>query len=53
MEGFEAEKTNQILGLPEQGLNAAVIAPIGYRSKEDDTQHLQKVRKSTEKLFVI
>jgi hypothetical protein len=30
MEGFEPEAYNKILGLKEQGLNAAVIAPIGY-----------------------
>ena len=52
MEGFEAEKVNEILGLDKLGLNAAVIAPIGYRHEEDATQHYKKVRKSNEELFI-
>lgn len=51
MEGFEAEKYNEILDLESRGLNAAVIAPIGYRSPEDQTQYRKKVRKSAEALF--
>ena len=42
MEGFEAEKYNEILGLSEKGLSAAVLATIGYRSEEDQTQHQEK-----------
>lgn len=53
MEGFEPEAYNQILGLNEQGLNAAVISPIGYRHQEDDTAKLPKVRKSIKELFEI
>ena len=51
MEGFEAEKYNEILGLNDKNLSAAVLLPIGYRSEEDDTQHYAKVRKSKETLF--
>ena len=51
MEGFEPEQYNEILGLNEKGLNAAVIATIGYRSEEDETRHLAKVRKPVETLF--
>ncbi len=51
MEGFESEKYNKILGLTEQNLNAAVIAPIGYRSKKDQTQYRIKVRKPISELF--
>ena len=51
MEGFEHEAYNEILGLTEKDLNAAVVLAIGYRSKEDGTQHLAKVRKSKEELF--
>lgn len=53
MEGFEAEKYNEILGLKNQGLNAAVIATIGYRSVDDTTQHSEKIRKSTQNLFIL
>ena len=52
MEGFEAGAFNEILGLPQQGLNAAVIAAIGYRHTEDASQHYKKVRKTTEELFI-
>ena len=51
IEGFEPEKFNAILGLEEQGLNAAVIATVGYRSSEDHTQFRKKVRKPMEILF--
>lgn len=51
MEGFEPEAYNKILGLDKQGLNAAVIAPIGYRHPEDHTIGQQKVRKPMELLF--
>lgn len=51
MEGFEASKYNDILGLTDKGLNAAVIATVGYRSEEDATQFLSKVRKPNESLF--
>ncbi len=53
MEGFEPEKYNDILGLSEQGLNAAVIATIGYRSNEDHSQNRPKVRKSLNELFEV
>lgn len=53
MEGFESEKYNDILELSEQGLNAAVIATIGYRSSEDHTQNRLKVRKSFNQLFQV
>jgi nitroreductase len=52
MEGFEPEKFNEILGLEALGLNASLVAPIGYRHEEDATQHYAKVRKSNEELFI-
>jgi nitroreductase len=51
MEGFDNQSYNQILGLDELGLNAAVIAPVGYRSSEDSTQYRKKIRKPINKLF--
>ncbi len=51
MEGFDAEVYNDILGLSDKNLNTAVIATIGYRSEEDQTQHYAKVRQSKENLF--
>jgi nitroreductase len=52
MEGFEPEKINEILGLDKLGLNASLIATVGYRHEEDTTQHYVKVRKSNEELFI-
>ena len=52
MEGFEPEKINAILELDKLGLNASLIATIGYRAAEDATQHYAKVRKSDEELFL-
>ena len=51
MEGFDPTQYNEILGLNEQGLNAAVVATVGYRSDEDATQNMPKVRKPQEELF--
>lgn len=53
MEGFDAEKYNEILGLTQLGLNASLVAPAGYRHEDDSTQHSQKVRKPIEELFEI
>ena len=53
MEGFEVEKVNTILGLPEKGLSAAAMVAIGYRSDEDATQHQAKVRRPAEELFTM
>jgi nitroreductase len=51
MEGFEPEQYNEILGLNALGLNASLVAAVGYRHEEDATQHYAKVRKSTKELF--
>jgi len=52
MEGFDPAQFNEILGLDKLGLNASLVATIGYRHAEDDTQHYAKVRKSGEELFL-
>lgn len=51
MEGFVPDDYNRILGLDKMGLNACVIAPIGYRHSADSTQFLAKVRRPAEELF--
>ena len=51
MEGFLPEQYNEILGLKEKGLHATLVATIGYRHDEDDTQHYAKVRKPITELF--
>ncbi|WP_264530969.1 NAD(P)H-dependent oxidoreductase [Flavobacterium sp. N502540] len=52
MEGFNAAAFNEILGFDKLGLNTSVIATVGYRHDEDETQHYKKVRKSHENLFI-
>ncbi len=52
MEGFDPATINEILGLSEQGLNASLVATIGYRHEEDANQHFIKVRKPENELFV-
>jgi nitroreductase len=52
MEGFVPEQVNEILGLNQLGLNAALMATIGYRHEEDSNQFNKKVRKSNEELFI-
>ena len=52
MEGFDAAKFDEILGLDEKNLSSVVIATIGYRSNDDDYQKQSKVRKSKEELFI-
>lgn len=51
MEGFSSEDYNKILDLNSQNLNTAVVITLGYRSKEDKTQHNIKVRKPENQLF--
>lgn len=52
MEGFEPAAVNEILGFDKLGLNASLLATIGYRHEDDATQHYAKVRKSNEELFI-
>jgi len=52
MEGFDPAQFDKILGLTEKGLTAVVIAPVGYRSAEDQTQHYAKVRFPLEEMFI-
>ncbi|MBG6111032.1 nitroreductase [Flavobacterium sp. CG_9.10] len=52
MEGFVPAQVNEILGLDKLGLNASLIATLGYRHAEDASQHYKKVRKSNEELFI-
>tara|TARA_R110000765_G_scaffold76241_2_gene149305 strand:+ start:7343 stop:7975 length:633 start_codon:yes stop_codon:yes gene_type:complete len=51
MEGFDKDKYNEILGLTDKDLNAAVVLAVGYRSADDTTQHYPKVRYSKEQII--
>lgn len=51
MEGFDAAKYTEILGLEEKGLAPVCIGAIGYRSTGDALQYKPKVRKPLNVLF--
>lgn len=44
MEGFEAARYDEILGLEPQGFTTAVLCPVGYRAATDKYASLPKVR---------
>lgn len=50
MTGFDRMGINQVLGLNELGLNAAILCPVGYRSDNDVTAQRKKYRKSLTQL---
>jgi nitroreductase/dihydropteridine reductase len=52
MEGFNASKFDEILGLNEKGLSTAVIVAIGFRSEDDGYSKLAKVRKPEQEMFI-
>jgi nitroreductase len=51
MEGFEGPKFDDILGLPAKGYGAVVLAAAGYRSADDKTAGLPKVRFPKERVI--
>ena len=52
MTGFDSTAINQVLDLNLQGLNAAIMCPVGYRSKTDHTANRPKYRKPTEQMVI-
>ncbi|MGF7078652.1 NAD(P)H-dependent oxidoreductase [Mucilaginibacter sp. UYCu711] len=52
MEGFEAGRFDEILGLRELGLTTSVIAPIGFRAEDDVLSKAAKVRRPKAELFI-
>jgi nitroreductase len=54
MEGFSADKVDEILGLREKGLRSTVLLPMGYRKEDTDwLVNLVKVRKPIEDLVTV
>lgn len=45
MEGFNAQKYDEILDLRKQNLKAVLLLPVGYRAEDDFMSTLKKVRK--------
>jgi len=52
MEGFDAEKYDQILGLDKLNLASVLVVPIGYRHEDDRYSKIKKVRRPIEKFVV-
>jgi nitroreductase len=44
MEGFDAAKYDEVLGLPTKGFSTACACALGYRSADDKYAHNAKVR---------
>jgi nitroreductase len=54
MEGFSAEKVDEILGLREKGLRSTVLLPVGYRKTDEDwLVNLTKVRKPMDRFVTV
>jgi nitroreductase len=52
MEGFMPSQYDEILGLKQKGPHAVVIAAVGYRHPEDFYQHMVKVRRPDDEIFI-
>lgn len=51
MEGFRQELIEEILDINPEKQKVTVTLALGYRSEQDQFQHMKKVRKPNEKLF--
>jgi len=52
MEGFSGPDFDKVLGLEKLGLKSKVVLAVGYRSSEDQYQHMKKVRTKKEDFFI-
>ncbi|MDE1920203.1 MAG: NAD(P)H-dependent oxidoreductase [Candidatus Omnitrophica bacterium] len=52
MEGFDPQKFDEILELPQQGLESVVLCTVGYRAIDDHYAALKKVRFDLDKLII-
>jgi nitroreductase len=52
MEGFSSADFDKILDLNKLGLKSKVIMAVGYRSQDDQYQHLAKVRQKNKDFFI-
>nr|WKN39706.1 NAD(P)H-dependent oxidoreductase [Tunicatimonas sp. TK19036] len=53
MEGFNAEKMDEVLGLKEKGLKSVALLALGYRDEEQDfLAKAPKVRREKEDFFI-
>ncbi len=52
MEGFIAQKYDEILNLREQNLKSVLLLPVGYRADDDFMSTLKKVRKPMDETVI-
>ena len=52
MEGFIAQKYDEILKLREQNLKSVLLLPVGFRAEDDFMSTLKKVRKPIDKTVI-
>ena len=52
MEGFDAVKFDEILGLGALGLESRVLMPVGFRATDDDMAKATKVRFAREQVVI-
>ncbi len=52
IEGYNKAEVEKLLGLPELGLQAASVVPVGYRAKDDAHARENKVRFRKEEVFL-
>jgi nitroreductase len=53
MEGFDAKKFDEILGLEKEHLTSVVLCPVGYRHANDKYANLAKVRFAPKDVFLV
>ena len=52
MEGFVPDKYDELLDLESKNLRSVLVLPVGYRAKDDATQHQKKVRLPLDEIVV-
>ncbi len=52
LEGFDADKYDEILDLKEQNLHTVVTLALGYRADESEAQAMKKVRVPIDKMVI-
>jgi nitroreductase len=52
MEGFNAARFDEILGLEDKNLKSVVIATVGFRAEDDNYQFYKKVRHAKSDMFI-
>jgi hypothetical protein len=52
MEGFDAEKFDDILNLTKMNLRSVLLLPVGYRAEDDFMSKLKKVRKPLDEVII-